>query len=880
MSDDQVLKDNEAFGKLEHGADGKVLRRHLLIDHMIDVAACFHRLAHCRSIRRAMERSAGRQLTEQDIARLAVLAFLHDVGKANSGFQAKRWKDKRDIPRCWPLHAGHGVEGLKLFNPDNRLNGLMMLLPVEHMSLWGDACYRLLVASISHHGRPLVDGPADWSRSIWKAVPNAYDPAVSLKEIGCYARYLYPLAFQSDGEDLPSASAFGHLFAGLVQLADWLGSDTRFFEYSGPGEARAVSAPKLADDAITTLGLDAEDWRNRLAATEPDFAKTFAGFPPHPVQAAMGDESLGPLVILESETGSGKTEAALWRYLQLFRAGKVDSLYFALPTRVAASQLYKRVQDTLQRLWPENPPLALRALPGYVAADGEEARALPDFKVLWSDDKDEQAAPQRWAGENSKRFLAAPVAVGTIDQALLGALQVAHAHLRHATLARSLLVVDEVHASDTYMTVLLEQLLKAHLNCGGQALLLSATLGSSARSRYLRLTPQGRTSSLPPVMPFDVACQEPYPAISDGRSPRAVAGTGQSKQVRWTARDIIDSPAQIAELALAAAALGAKVLIVRNTVPAAIATLAALEARVPDRAWLFQVKGVVTLHHSRFSRQDRPLLDAEIELRLGKERPSGALIVVGTQTLEQSLDIDADFLITDLCPMDVLLQRIGRLHRHANERPEAYRIAQVVVLTPVGGELTLLLTHPRNGLGCYRDGGGVYEDLRIVEVTRRLLSDRPEVSLPDNNRYLVEAATHPDRLQALEAELGEAWQTLARRLAGSAGAKATMAHLHVLNFKKDFGDEQFPAGVQVGTRLGASDRLVHFDPERSGPFGESVKVLPIRHHLWPKDLPLDAEPTHVTQHENGLTFRLGEATFRYSRLGLECLRDPSSAAGD
>jgi CRISPR-associated endonuclease/helicase Cas3 len=177
----------------------------------------------------------------------------------------------------------------------------------------------------------------------------------------------------------------------------------------------------------------------------------------------------------------------------------VDSLYFALPTRVAASQLYKRVQDTLDRLWPENPPLALRALPGYVAADGQEARALPDFKVLWADNPDDQAAPQRWAGENAKRFLAAPVAVGTIDQALLGALQVAHAHLRHATLARSLLVVDEVHASDAYMTVLLEQLLKAHLNCGGHAVLLSATLGSSARSRYLRLTPQGRTSFCPLV---------------------------------------------------------------------------------------------------------------------------------------------------------------------------------------------------------------------------------------------------------------------------------------------------------------------------------------------------------------------------------------------
>jgi len=874
MSDDQVLNDSEAFGKLERSADGSVLRWHPLIDHMIDVAACFHRLARCRSIRRAMERSAERRLlTEQDIARLVVLAFLHDIGKANSGFQAKRWKNMRDIPKGWPLHAGHGVEGLRLFNPDNRLDRLMMLLPVEKMSLWGDACYRLLVASISHHGRPLVDGSDSWDRIIWQPVSNIYDPAIVLKEIGCCAQDLYRLAFQPGGEALPDKPAFAHLFAGLVQLADWLGSDTRFFEFSGPGETRAARAPALAERAITTLGLDAEGWRERLIATNADFARTFGGFPPHPIQSALGDDDLGQLVILESETGSGKTEAALWRYLQLFRTGEVDSLYFALPTRVAASQLYTRVQDTLDRLWPENPPLALRALPGYVAADGQEAKALPDFKVLWADNPDDQVAPQRWAGENAKRFLAAPVAVGTIDQALLGALQVTHAHLRHATLARSLLVVDEVHASDAYMTVLLKNLLKAHLNCGGHAVLLSATLGSSARSTYVALTPQGRTSLLSAAMPFDLACQVPYPAISGSCSLRAVAGTGQSKRVHWTARDIIDSPEQIAELALTAAAQGAKVLIVRNTVPAAIATLAALEATVPDPAWLFQLNGVVTLHHSRFSRQDRPLLDAAIEERLGKNRSSGALIVVGTQTLEQSLDIDADFLVTDLCPMDVLLQRVGRLHRHANERPEAFRIAQVLVMLPLGEDLTPMLTHAKNGLGRYRNGGGVYDDLRILEATRRLLAEKPEVNIPDDNRYLVEAATHPARLDALQAELGEAWQSLAAKLTGDTSAERTIGHLHKLDVGQEFGKEEFPIGVQVGTRLGAHDRVVHFDLQQPGPFGEPLKCLPIRHHLLPKDLPLDAEPTAVTHQEHCTTFRLGATLFRYSRLGLERLKD-------
>jgi CRISPR-associated endonuclease/helicase Cas3 len=870
MSEERVLKDTDAFGKLEHGADGSVLGWHLLIDHMIDVAACFYRLAQCRSIRRAMETSARRRLTEQDMARLSVLAFLHDIGKANSGFQAKRWKN--GIPAAWPVRivAGHGREACKLFEVPTAAAALEPL--IEQVCTWGAACDSLLSASISHHGRPIKDTPGS-SVIFWKTQAATYDPAVVLKSLADCGLALYPLAFQSGGDDLPDMPAFSHLFAGLVQLADWLGSDRRFFEFSGPGEDRAESAPRLADKAITTLGLDAEDWRKRLTASPPDFAKVSGGFPPHPIQSAMADDSLGPLVILESETGSGKTEAALWRYLKLFRAGEVDSLFFALPTRVAASQLYKRVQDTLNRLWPQNPPMALRALPGYVAADGEEARALPNFKVLWADDADDQAAPHRWAGENAKRFLAAPVAVGTIDQALLGALQVAHAHLRHATLARSLLVVDEVHASDAYMTVLLEQLLKAHLNCGGHALLLSATLGSSARSRYLALTREGRTRSPLVAMPFDLARELPYPAISDRHGLRKVDGTGQSKPVRWSTRDIIDSPEQIAELALAAAAQGAKVLIVRNTVPVAIATLAALEATVPDPAWLFRVKGVVTLHHSRFSRQDRPLLDAAIETRLGKKRSSGALIVVGTQTLEQSLDIDADFLITDLCPMDVLLQRIGRLHRHANERPEACRIAQVLVLTPPANDLTPLLTHAKNGLGRHRNGGGVYDDLGILEATRRLLTEKSEVNIPGDNRYLVEAATHPARLEALQAELGEAWQSLAAKLEGDVSAEKTIGHLHTLDVEREFGDEEFPTGVQVGTRLGAQDRVVLFESAERGPFGEPLKALPIRHHLLPRDLSPDTEASAVSHQEGCITFRLGEAVFRYSRLGLERLKD-------
>lgn len=860
-----------AFGKLQRNESDIIVAWHPLVDHMIDVAAVFKGLCRCRSIRRSMEKAAGRKLEDIDIARLSALVFLHDVGKANSGFQAKRWKNRRDVPKDWPCHAGHGIEAFKLFDLSNRLEYLLECLPVQQMAAWGEACDPLLVASISHHGRPLKDTPADWGRSIWQQAGNDYDPATVLNEMGERVMALFPDAFEAGGKPLPDASPFGHLFAGLVQLADWLGSDTRFFPYSEKEEDRAATAMERARKAIHAIGLDADDWRDKLNRCTPSFMDTFGIVAPRPIQAAMGNNQLGALVILESETGSGKTEAALWRFVHLFRAGVVDSLYFALPTRVAASQIYHRVRSAIQNLWKENPPATVRALPGYANVDGADITQLPHFKVMWSDRPEDAEAHRRWAAESAKRFLAAPIAVGTIDQALLAALQVRHAHLRHAMLARSLLVVDEVHASDPYMTVLLERLLKAHLNNGGHALLLSATLGSSARSRYLSLEPRSKHSSAK-TLTFEVACAIPYPAISDSNQIRPIDATGSTKKVTWTAHDIIAAPGRIATMAIDAARLGAKVLVIRNTVADAIATLAAIEESIPEKAWLFTVNGVATLHHSRFGREDRSIMDKAVEAQLGKKRPTGPKIVVGTQTLEQSLDIDADLLITDLCPMDVLLQRIGRLHRHIrleSERPEAFRSAKVWVLTPSGHDLNPLVARSQHGLGRFHNGGGIYPDLRMLEATQELIIERPVVSIPEDNRYLVESATHPDKLSVIQEKKGESWQALGQKIEGETSAQRTIGYLHALDVQQEFGEQEFPRDVQVATRLGAQDRILYFDLEFPSVFGEQIKEMPIRHHMLPGDLPLDVLPGEVSQTKTSLTFSLGEARFRYSRFGLE-----------
>ncbi len=875
------------WGKLQRTPDHTIT--HGLIDHMTDVAAVLHRLLSLPAVQRALQQAAGRPLTDVDRARLAVLAFLHDIGKANTGFQGKYWSDPTQRPAGWfTPHCGHGAEGWSLI--ENGPPSVLAGLPLEVMDSWGNSSLDLLHASISHHGRPVK---SNGSSVLWKPIEHAgqvlYDPAQAVQAMGQAIQAQYPEAFALSAPKLPATPAFVHLFAGLVQLADWLGSDTRpgFFPYAQPEEIRSKTARALAQQALAAIGLEVGDALLRQRATHADFAQAFGVPDARPMQAAMAGDGLGPVVVLEAETGSGKTEAALWRFLHLWRTGKVDALYFALPTRVAATQLYERVRAFVQRTWKDAPPVVVRALPGYAAADGQGYQPLPGFQVLWHDEPQDDEAERRWAAEHPKRYLAAPIAVGTIDQALLGALQIKHAHLRHALLARSLLVVDEVHASDAYMTRLTENLLRAHVTCGGQALLLSATLGAVARTRYLAIGQR----SLPTPPTLTQAQALAYPAIShrsaSGPQLQAVEGNPRQKTVHWQTLDCIDVPERIAALAVEAAARGARVLVVRNTVPAAMATLQTVEALAAAQGvdCLFKVNGVSTLHHSRFSRQDRPLLDAQVQAQIGKERsprPGGVgLVVVGTQTLEQSLDIDADLLITDLCPMDVLLQRLGRLHRHAREqRPEGCEQARAWVLTPAGHDLTPLLQRQRYGLGPIRlknqPMGGVYLDLRVLEATRRLIDAAPTRSIPADNRVLVEQATHPEALDAIAQEMGDAWVRFGKEVDGLRFATGTLANLHALAFDQPFG-ALFPQDEgSIGSRLGAADRLMTFaKPLPLGPLGQPVEQLALRHHLVQQSLPTDAQPEDVLPLADGegpgFSFRLGTSRYRYSRFGVERL---------
>ncbi len=176
------MNKKETWAKLDK--QGQI---HPLTAHMLDVAACFLAAARVPSIRRALARASGRELTNLDLARLAVLAFLHEIGKANAGFQAKRWLAAgQSVPQGWPAPAGHSSEALCIFEND-RLQHLLAELPVDDIAAWGPACWSLWRASISHHGRP-VGPPTNAAIEIWQPVVQAgrvvYDPKLALREIG------------------------------------------------------------------------------------------------------------------------------------------------------------------------------------------------------------------------------------------------------------------------------------------------------------------------------------------------------------------------------------------------------------------------------------------------------------------------------------------------------------------------------------------------------------------------------------------------------------------------------------------------------------------------------------------------------------------------
>jgi len=823
------------------------LETHHLAHHSADVAAVFLCLLEEPAWHRRAEAALNKRLSQDQAKCLSALAFLHDIGKLAPGFQAKAWPDGHGLTLLGHLKAGWYWSSLN--RPDALAGAVIHIAGWPEIDEW-------LAALFAHHGRPVQMPEGGEAAKAFPVLPN-YDWREQEALLGRALLDWFPEI--ATGGPPPPHPTFLHFFCGLLNLADWIASDRRAFPFEASFRADYwQTARQRAALRIEAIGLGKSPPLQASAtwALISDHPK------PRPAQRAVGSLPVTErLVLLEAETGSGKTEAALWRFATLIEAGDVDALYFAVPTRAAARQLHARVNAALQRMFAAAPDAVL-AIPGQAVAGEARGRRLPDFSVLWDDEQDK---PARWAAEHAARYLAARVAVGTVDQVALGGLQVKFAHLRGTALSRALLVIDEVHASDPYMTETQLALVDSHLSLGGHVLLMSATLGAAARRRWLGETPSDLRT--------DAALS--YPAIWTSKGLQPVAtdpDTTKTVQVAahegWAGEDA-------ARLAVEAARRGARVLVIRNTVQRAQESFAACHAAARDL--LLAVNGIPTLHHSRFAAEDRALLDHAVERAIGKDSPIGGRIVIGTQTLEQSLDLCADLLITDLCPMDVLLQRIGRLHRHNRPRPDGFKVAQAVVLYPLEG-LAPLTQRFENGLGAFAGGpslSGVYIDVPGLQATLDQIMTQPVWHIPAMNRALVEAATHPQALEAIAEVHG--WQGYRQRVTGKALAEMRTAGLVTLDRTAPMisgGQVKcFPDDEKIRTRLGEEGVILPLPPGTIGPFGTPVTRLALPSHwsrgltgedaakidvLNYKTISISYLKTRLTYGPNGLTRHLNE----------------------
>ena len=847
------------WGKLKRRQNGETIARLPLADHCLDVASVFRELCDLSLIRRCLRLCTGTEFSPQMLDRLAVFALLHDLGKCNWGFQFRQNQEARRT-------ASHIQETMPLFFDQTLADQFFEIFNLDRLVGWVDSpesLFRLILAAISHHGRPAftLDEASGFDMlsmaSLWRP-ENGLNPMTGLRELYQTAFRAFPEAFADKVHQIPVTKTLQHRFAGLVMLADWLGSHSEaFFPFQHDGNRVEWSRHK-AKNALISVGLDPKVPANFIANKFPSFHEIF-GFPPYPLQSRLARSDLPPLLIAESDTGSGKTEAALMHFLTLLAAGQVGGLYFALPTRVAARELYNRVLRTMKKIFGDNCPPVLLAVPGYTLIDGEPPDILPLEDRLWSD-QDQHRRERQWSAERPKRFLAATVAVGTIDQALLSAIRVPHAHLRRVFLDRTLIVIDEVHSSDVYMRALSRQMLAEHLKVGGRALLLSATLGSAAREEYLN--PE-RPYNFP--QPYNRAASLAYPCLSarENTIEDFPPLCRSSKTVRIDPCLALVKPESLVHRLEGAMVAGQRVLVVLNTVKRAIAMARLANANPILSKTLFSCNGVSCPHHGRFSRTDREALDHAVSHRLGKGSADGPVLLIGTQTLEQSLDIDADWLVTDLCPIDVMLQRIGRLHRHdRGDRPDP---VCTVFLPDTDDIAEYIRSDGAVHFGAPAGFGTVYEDLRIIQLTRDIVAKAPIFDLPRDNRRLVETATHPERLFCLKSEK---WKKHGQHIEGITQAM-TMAANGALIPDAHFGEFSFPSSLEAKlmTRLGLNDRRLGLGGRFPSPFGRFVEEI---------DLPgfmargLDKENADsVEVVEENLVIKVAGLTYLYSRFGLE-----------
>jgi CRISPR-associated endonuclease/helicase Cas3 len=586
-----------------------------------------------------------------------------------------------------------------------------------------------------------------------------------IKEI--YFMFLpHGFPFSSDGYDIlyEKFKQISWLIAGLSVAADWIGSNQNWFPYSDKAIPLEVywtqHALPFANKAVTESG---------LTGIKPSSFSGMQGlFPmistPTPLQHLVENLEIGKeqqLFIVEEVTGGGKTEAALTLAHRLMAEGMADGLFMALPTMATANAMHARVRGMYRRLFFEcaNPSLILTHSFSKMTLELERSNRRDGGYG-----KDDQSASQdcaRWLADSRKKALLANVGVGTIDQVLLAVLAVRHQSLRLFGLARKVLIADEVHACDAYVHRLLCTLLRFHAAQGGNAILLSATLPQTMRRELVEAFSEGVGGKV------EAASSRAYPLISHYasgalREHPVKARPAASRRVEIQPLHSIE---EVSEKLQAVLNAGACACWVRNTV------YDALQAYCD---WMhLQESDCLRLFHARFALGDRLKIENEVLELFGpgsKEIDRRGKLLIATQVVEQSLDLDFDFMVSDLAPIDLIIQRAGRLQRHSRGQRSKPTLG---VFMPMPDENAAKDWFSAK----FPKGARVYDHHGQLWLTAKWLCERKAFVMPDDARNMIEFVYQDASQSAIPANL----QPGESRADGEDRAHSSLASLNSLN---------------------------------------------------------------------------------------------------
>jgi len=761
---------------------------HLLPWHSLDVAAvgvAFLRRAH--RLRSFLASAIGIE-SEALISLFALFLALHDLGKFSVRFQAQRGdllKILQGRSCSQPYSVRHDSLGYAFWHqevwPQWHEQSVLARFSGRSFDAWA-------ATATGHHGKPPIPAKSATQSFLLDDHFCPDDKRAALAYVAAVQRLFWcdsiDRALVQCNSRVFSANSqrYSWWLAGIVTLSDWLGSNQTLFPYCSeplPIEEYWGAALGKAEAAIK---------RTDLLPVEPaprQLPKRLFHYLTRdrltPLQAVTADFAFSDepqLFVLEDVTGAGKTEAALILAQHLMAGGRADGIYFALPTMATSNAMYSRIETVYRHLFTPGAEPSLVLAHGAARLSGRFKetvipieRPVEDERAL-SEQDSASARCNAWFADHRKKALLAHIGIGTIDQALLAVLHSKHQSLRALGLFGKLLIVDEVHACDAYMLGLLEKLLAMHARAGGSALLLSATLPLSTRRKLANAFRRGLGAEL------QLLGSMAYPLLTHVQrsqsEPLELPVATRPEVAREVAVNCFCDKVQIlAELARAVRA-GACACWIRNTVADAMESRAEISADPRFDA------SRIHLFHARFTTGDRLRIEDAAIARFGKESSApdrAGHLLIATQVVEQSLDVDFDLLVSDLAPIDLLIQRAGRLRRHARDSqgnplragvPDQRGNASMVVFGPLADGAVAEDWYR----GFFPSASAVYPDHGQLWLTANLLEKRRHFKMPEDARLLIEGVYGEDAESRIpETLLGKFFDAEAERLKQKSAAK-------------------------------------------------------------------------------------------------------------